>query len=205
MSLWKQKLSLTRQVLLVGPMALQFPDANLRRDKILIGVDGGVWSEHLSLYDVTLGDGDSLKSPVKLDHPFSSDKNESDLSLALKLLPPDLISVELWGFWGGRDDHQWVNLGEVFHWMNHTAIVTIHRPDKAPLRLFPAGTHEITSTHTFTLLSLEDAHFSIQGKCRWPLPRTKVQKLSSHLLSNQGQGEMTIECDHKFFCFEETL
>lgn len=203
MSLWKHKLSLNRQALLMGPMALQFPDENLRRDKVLIGVDGGVWIEYHSLYDVTLGDGDSLKTSLSLDHHYSTDKNESDLALALKLLPPDLYSLELWGFWGGRDDHQWVNLGEVFHWQNQSAIVTIYRPEKAPIRLFPAGVHKITSTHTFTLLSLEEAHFSIQGQCRWPLSRTKISKLSSHLLSNKGQGEMTIECDHKFFCFEE--
>lgn len=205
MSLWKQKLSLTRQALLMGPLSAHFPDEKMRQDKLLIGVDGGVWSEYLSLYDVTLGDGDSLKTPVQLDHHYSVDKTESDLALALKLLPSDLLSLELWGFWGGRDDHQWVNLGEVFHWKNHSALVTIYRPDKAPLRLYPPGVHTIHSKHTFTLLSLEDAHFSIQGECRWPLSRTPIRKFSSHLLSNQGLGKMMIECDHKFFYFEETL
>jgi thiamine pyrophosphokinase len=184
-------------------MSSQFPDEELRHNKLVMGVDGGVWSEYLSLYDITLGDGDSLKTPLSLDHHYSVDKNESDLALALKLLPPDLSSIELWGFWGGRDDHQLLNLGEIFHWHNRQAIVTIYRPENSPVRLYPAGVHKIISRQTFSLLSFEEAHFSIQGECRWPLSRTKVQKLSSHLLSNEGQGEMTIECDQKFFCFEE--
>lgn len=198
-----EKLQRARTVILMGPLAHAFPPAELLQQSVLIGVDGGVWATHLEHYDLTVGDGDSVAPGVTLMERYPVEKDASDLALALGSVPPEAQTLHLWGFWGGRDDHHLMNLGEVFFLAQAPARTLIHRPAGSPVRLFHPGTHTLKVSGTFSLFSLVPALFSISGACDYPIKDLKVRPLSSQLLSNHAQGEVTIECDQRFFCLEE--
>lgn len=198
-----EKLQRARTVILMGPLTKTFPSDELLRESVLIGVDGGVWATHLERYDLTVGDGDSVAPGVTLMERYPTAKDASDLALALELLPPQAQTLHLWGFWGGRDDHHLMNLGEVFFLSKIPERTLIHRPNSSPVQLWPPGKHTLRLSGTFSLLSLVPALFSISGACDYPIANQRVRPLSSQLLSNRGQGEVTIECDQRFFCLEE--
>lgn len=198
------QLQRARTVVLMGPRADLFPPAALLEDSFLIGVDGGTWDSHAQAYHLTLGDGDSAAPGVELQTRHPVDKDQSDLALALALLPPTLECLHLWGFWGGRDDHHLMNLGELFLAPHLPAQTLIHRPGLAPVRLLPPGTHELSLAGTFSLFSLSPALFTLAGACRYPVRERRVAPLSSQLLSNRGDGVVQITCDQRFFCLEET-
>lgn len=197
------KLQRVSTVTLMGPRAQSFPPAELLRESFLIGVDGGVWASHQDRYDLTVGDGDSVAPGITLMERYPVAKDLSDLALALELIPPHIDTLHLWGFWGGRDDHHLINLGEVF-FLNHAPAVTlIHRFEGSPVRLLNPGSHTLKLSGTFSLISLVPALFSLSGACRFPIENLLVRPFSSQLLSNHAEGEVTIHCDQRFFCLEE--
>lgn len=201
---WEMKLQRLKRALLIGPLSSELPPQEIRQDKLIIGVDGGVRADEIALYDLTLGDGDSAPHGTPLMHQYSVDKAQSDLSLALQLLPSTLESLELWGFWGGRDDHQLINLGEIFHWHKGQTEVRIYRPQNNPIIMMGAGDHKIQHHGVFSLLSFDTMTLSIAGACRYPLPATQVAPFSSHLLSNFGDGEIIVTSDRPFYFFAES-
>ena len=189
-----------KSVVLVGPMAKSFPtDWPLLP---VLGVDGGSNKATADKYDFTLGDGDSLGPALSLDLVFPVDKDASDLALALQHLPAGPLTIHLYGFWGGRFDHQVINLGELHaRLMKEGGEVCFHTDSEYQVLGRPAGRHTLTLQGLFSLFSPLPTLFSIEGECRFPLTPTRVDSLSSRLLSNEGHGEVTLTADQPFFCY----
>ncbi len=189
-----------KSVVLVGPMAKSFPTDWPQLP--VMGVDGGCNKAPLERYDFTLGDGDSLAPALVLDLLFPTDKDASDLSLALQHLPAGAITIHLYGFWGGRFDHQVINLGELHARLTQEGgKVFFHTDSEYQVVGLPAGRHSLSLQGVFSLFSPLSTLFSISGDCRFPLAPTQVPSLSSRLLSNEGHGEVIIDADQAFFCY----
>jgi thiamine pyrophosphokinase len=187
-------------VVLVGPMAKAFPVYHPLLP--VLGVDGGSGKAAAEKYDFTLGDGDSLASGLQLDLVFPVDKDASDLALALQHLPAGPLTIHLYGFWGGRFDHQVINLGELHaRLLKDGGEVCFHTDSEYQVLGRPAGRHTLTLQGLFSLFSPLPTLFSIEGACRFSLPPTRVESLSSRLLSNEGLGEVTLTADQPFFCY----
>lgn len=195
-----RKVQQQKGVVLVGPMAKTFPTEHPLLP--VLGVDGGSSKATADRYDFTLGDGDSLAGAHALDLVFPVDKDASDLALALQHLPPGPLSIHLYGFWGGRFDHQVINLGELHaRLIKDGGEVCFHTDSEYQVLGRPAGRHTLTLQGLFSLFSPLPTLFSIEGACRFSLVATRVDSLSSRLLSNEGHGEVTLTADRPFFCY----
>lgn len=179
---------------LVGPLSLHLSFNPQQR--AILAVDGGA---EKSAYDLSIGDGDS--STQSLDLMASVDKNQSDLALALEIIPQG-VSVELYGFWGERLDHQLTVLGEIFQWhQKHQQKITLYGAGTERLEVYQSGRHIFNHTGLFSVLSLLRGEFSLSGELRYPLKSQEIAPLSSHLLSNQAQGEFVVESSVAFFVY----
>jgi thiamine pyrophosphokinase len=189
------------EVALVGPLGPALPDD--LQDRHVIAVDGG--ARFVSRIDLWVGDGDSLGVPPPECPRFELpvEKEESDLAFALSRIPAGVALLHLWGFWGGRRDHEWFNLGEVNRWLRD-------RPDAQAwfyddsgavrARLLTRGNLEITGG--FSMATLEAASLTLTGACQYAISKPMVlPPLSSRGLSNHGTGGVRIESDRPVVIF----
>ncbi len=196
----RQKVIAQREAVLLGPLASTFPEEWSHLP--IIGVDGGASLAEPSRFDFTLGDGDSLKSKIELDQSFSPQKSQSDLALALSILPPGPWRLLLLGFGGGRLDHQMMNLGELSQWLARSGgSLTLDLSPGEHLRGFAPGEYQLEIRGLFSLFSPHQCRFSIAGECHYPLEPSMITPLSSQLLSNFGEGIVTISSTGPFFCY----
>lgn len=81
-----------------------------------VAVDGGVrcWQARRRRVDLFVGDGDSAFPPAAGETILlPQDKPISDLGAALdRLLARRIRQFAIAGLWGGRFDHEWINLAE---------------------------------------------------------------------------------------------
>lgn len=183
-----------KEVTLVGPLARTLSLDN--KERAILAVDGG--ANHHS-FDLSIGDGDS--STQKLDLKAPVDKNQSDLALALEIIPPG-VSVCLYGFWGERLDHQLTVLGEISHWhQKRGQKITLYGPGPERLEAYQSGRYSFNHRGLFSVLSLYRGVFSLSGDLRYPLVGQEIAPLSSHLLSNQAEGEFLVESSVAFFLY----
>ncbi len=193
----------TGHVVLVGPRATRFP-SELAREAAVLGVDGGSALANAEEYHLTVGDGDSLPdSAGALDILLPTEKDQSDLGFALQCLPTLPLELSLWGFAGGRWDHDLANLGELSaHVAHRGGRARLLRDDGSVMHVLPAGEHHLRLEGGFSLFSLTACQMEIRGQCRFPLPPTAVAPFSSLTLSNLGHGEVLLRADAVFFCYQ---
>ncbi len=171
------------EVLVVGPMAKVFPHHLMSHEMAVLGVDGGSSKASLEHYHYMIGDGDSALEPHTLDERIPTEKDDSDLSLALGIIPPGAFKLHMWGFWGGRFDHHMTNLGETLRWIKaQGGRVQFYLEGEYEVIGMPAGTHEIYIKGLFSLFSPLEIHLSIAGQCKYPLTSCTISPLSSRLL-----------------------
>lgn len=148
-----------------------------------------------------LGDGDSWSG--QLDETLPAEKNYSDLAYALANIPAQFTEIHLLGFLGGRRDHEWINLGEA-----HQFLALRHKPtrlyfDARPTEQiigFSAGSWQFHHHGIFSLICLAPAKITLNGDCQYPLDHpTPLNPLSSHGLSNRGEGDITLSSDQVIF------
>ena len=191
------------EVVILGPMGPNL-DSNLTQ-KFVLAVDGGVkWSSRLDLW---VGDADSIEGPLP-EVPrieLQPQKDRSDLSEALKQIAPSVRLLHLWGFWGGRRDHEWFNLGEVYQFLlNRQASRAFFYDENGLLRVWMAGAGRWPLRHegTFSVGTLLQNRIRLTGDCDYPLPeKTLLEPFSSHGLSNRGRGEFTVEAEKPILIF----
>lgn len=196
-------LASVNEVTLVGPMLHSYPP---KIDHPFIYVDRGSHfkaairkSSKKGYSDITVGDGDSSEGPLDINLP--ADKDYSDLKFALDLLPKNIKKVNLWGFLGGRRDHEIINFGEVQNSLLKSLPDTLFSfedmvlgKNKGPLKINING--------VFSLVVFQPTEVKMEGKCQYKLPKFKeVLPISSHGLSNLGSGEVIIEAKAPFFIF----
>ena len=200
---FKVILNTVDEVTLVGPLLTKPPE---KLNHPFIYVDRGThFRESIrklavkGYYDISVGDGDSSILPLDINLP--KDKDYSDLKFALDLLPNTIKRVNLWGFLGGRRDHELLNFGAI-----HNCLVksfpdtlfsfedTVFGKNKGILKIDIKG--------TFSLVLFQKTEVKIEGNCQYKLPNFReILPLSSHGLSNFGNGEVIIEAKAPFFLF----
>lgn len=155
----------------------------------IIAVDKGLENcpTHSLIYSV--GDGDS--SSHQMDYKLPKEKNQSDLRAALGLLTNNITRASFYGFLGLRRDHEWINMGEIYSFVNKMNFVA--RIDRSCF-VIPKGRSKLLAQGTFSVMSLYDNEVKLRGHCKYQLETTtKISPLSSHGLSNVGSGMIHLE------------
>lgn len=171
---------------------LKLPDVKL------IFIDGGLIHRKKFLLKAPLlvknsqsiGDGDSSRQRMTL---LKTDQNLSDLSYCLHYLgqQKNVGTFIFVGFLGGRIDHQFFNLGEIFRFVKkNKGQVTLE--DK--IEFIPKGKSILEIQGLFSLGSFEDCRIKIDGACFYKSKKwLSLPVLSSRGLSNVGSGKVEIE------------
>lgn len=150
---------------------------------------------------VSVGDGDS--APKALDELLPAEKDYSDLVFVLRNLPETVSLVRLFGFLGGRRDHELANFGAVHEYLTTRSKFTrvdFHGQDGSSVIGFTAGTLAVNVEGIFSVFVLESAPITIKGACRYPLENsTALKVLGSHGLSNEGFGRVEISSSRPCF------
>ncbi|MBX2867239.1 MAG: hypothetical protein KTR18_01080 [Acidiferrobacterales bacterium] len=193
-----QKFQEQSRFTLVGPLV----SSNKVFDDPVIFVDGGSIARE-GLKGVTVGDGDS--SHIAMDITLNPEKDFSDLSFALGLLPKTAIEVVLEGFLGGRRDHELFNFGEVSQFLGKGNIPKFVRFDSEVVAV-SAG-HWLFELHgLFSLMAVETAKVEMKGNCKYAItPAQNVLPLSSFGLSNIGSGTISIYTNNPIFLLSENI
>lgn len=203
---FKQELTKTNKITIIGPMALSLPYII---DSPIIYVDGGL--NHRPSDDhpyLSVGDDDSNQTNDGLDIILDENKDYSDLTFALTLVPDNITEINLFGFLGGRLDHQMITLGSIHHFLKERKLQTTCNFERKVLAS-SGGDFSFTHNGTFSILSLEKQELKISGSCDFPLnTQKKVKTLSCLTLSNKASGEVHINSELPVFIYlldSETL
>lgn len=183
---------------LVGPMGPHLPKELSGHS--VIAVDGG--ARFCTNPLVWIGDGDSIIGPMSAEHIFQypPKKSLSDLALALSMFEnKDSLILHLWGFLGGRRDHELLNFGEVLRFLEAQLETEVNFYDSAinkSVRCFSTGRWNFNHHGTFTLISMRTIKVRIEGSCEYTLnEETELAALSTLGLSNSASGNFSIYTD----------
>ena len=192
---------------LLGPMGPALPQS--LSGLPLMGVDGG--AHFAGRMDLWVGDADSFDGEVNSSHLFRhpTGKDESDLALALRFFDgPCHYKLHLWGFLGGRKDHELFNLGEVLRFLDkHQECQALFYNEFGKIVFHAVGSGHWKFSHdgTFSLGTLKKTEVKLIGDCQFPISSfSTLEPLSSLGLSNRGHGEIILETEGPvFICFPE--
>ena len=187
----------TPEINFVGPLPLKAPLLNEDIGRPTIFIDGGV--KHLSShpfhnpFNFSLGDGDSKEETVpSLDVKLSRQKDISDTGFALKGLPLSVQRLHLFGFLGGRLDHQICLFSLLQNWCSEDDRRQWSLEDR--VLGFGKGRHKIYLSGVFSLFSFHPCRIQITGSCQYPLREAReLAPFSDLSLSNVGLGEVDID------------
>jgi thiamine pyrophosphokinase len=192
---------------LVGPLLTENEIENLP-DAPLILVDGGT-REALKLgldrerRCFKVGDGDS--GGIELDEALPPEKDYSDLSYALNLLPKEVKKIFLIGFLGGRKDHELINFGEVHQFLVNKPSPCVAK-FSSEIHLLSEGEWQLSHDGIVSLMVLEKASVSLVGKIKYPLESpTELFPLSSRGLSNEASGDFSINSNGPVMIYGDGL
>lgn len=177
-----------------------------------IYVDGGAdflatnlaLSEKANLHPViSVGDGDSASVPM--NQRLAERKDFSDLAFALRSLPSSVTALELFGFLGGRRDHELANFGEIHSFLTHRsglATVNFHGVAGIECVAFTSGELELEIDGLFSVMVFERAAVLISGDCEYQSSDLKmIEPASSFGLSNVGHGRVKFSSASPCFIF----
>jgi thiamine pyrophosphokinase len=200
---WPEFLSnISNQAAVVGPM--------LERARPVVMptvfVDGGsdFLKESLALSPrewpvISVGDGDSAAGA--LDERLPARKDYSDLAFVLRGLPASVTSLELFGFLGGRRDHELANFGEVHNFLaaRAQAVANFHEDSSISVIGF-TGRLEMEIDGVFSVLAFESADVNISGDCEYKYDGP-IEPVVSLGLSNAGHGRVALRAESPAFLF----
>ncbi len=164
----------------------------------VIYVDAGA-NFKTTAHGFSVGDNDSYSG--FLDETLSHEKNFSDLAYVLSCIQMKEPELELLGFRGGRADHDLINLAEVHRFLKRQpeAIVQFD----TGITGYSSGPCDFDFKGTFSVFAFEKVKIQLAGACKYKMSMNEeFQELSSHGLSNEAEGLVTIECDGPFFVFK---
>lgn len=187
---------------ILGPMGPQIPP-HLSSYPILAIDGGGHYSDRI---DVWVGDSDSLKkeiSPVA-SFKFPPEKESSDLALGLELFKQSgPMKLHLWGFRGGRIDHELFNLGECMRFLSthpESQILMYGEDGKVYFHLVGEGHWNFEYEGIFSIGTVKKTIVRLKGACDYPLLKeTIILPLSSLGLSNVAHGKVQLETQGAVF------
>jgi thiamine pyrophosphokinase len=198
------RLQNNKEWVFVGPMGPFLPQSLALHP--VVAVDGG--AHFVRTADVWIGDGDSCEKILKNEHSIHlpEEKDHSDFAGALGLLcSPHSYKLHLWGFLGGRRDHELFNLGEALNFLQDhmgSEILFYDSSERVIFHLISEGTWRFHHKGTFSLGVMRKTRVRLTGdvKYRLDLPTT-LRPLSSLGLSNEGQGEIILETMGPLFLY----
>ena len=159
----------------------------------IVFVDGG--SKHYNGIGFKVGDGDSSIS--EMDEKLDSQKDYSDLAYTLGSIPDHYSELSTQGFLGGRKDHELINWGEFFYFLNKNKnIDTISLENN--IILYSPGSYSFDIKKPFSLINSLPGKIKITGDCDYQYDDYCHYSYSSQFLSNSGNGEINIESNIAF-------
>ena len=194
---------------LVGPMLTQEEYELIPSDGPLLMVDGG--ADSLNKFDFKgctshfkVGDGDSATHDMDVKLPPK--KDYSDLAYALTLLPKEIKKIKLFGFLGGRKDHELINFGEAHQYLLGKKTKTFLIFSEEFLFLSEGKWSLDGKGSSFSLMALDKPRVSLRGKVEYEIEdMTPVEPLSSKFLSNYAHGDFELSCTSPVFLYGEGL
>lgn len=180
------------QVNIIGPM--NCPNILDNKDTFYIFVDGGTekLNEIKPSNFISVGDNDS--SDKKHDFTYPQKKDRSDLYLAFTHCPL-VKEIRMYGFLGGRKDHEIFNLGESYNYLkNNKKCSKISFYDEKKIKqvtIINSHKSEISYCGSFSITSLENQLINIDGDIEYKGDYNLIP-LSSQGLSNYSKGRITI-------------
>jgi thiamine pyrophosphokinase len=158
---------------------------------LVVCADGGAKvAQRLGLQPrVVIGDFDSLPKPLPkwkgTTYLFDGDEDLSDFEKALRFLKEGGVSAA-WvvGIWGGRPDHQLVNLAVFERWSKRLSLAAV---DPGYCLVAGKGRHRVPcpAGATLSLLPTGPSAVVSASGLKYPLRRTRLER-SSRGLSNQA-------------------
>jgi len=189
---------------LVGPMGPDLPETLSQFP--VVAIDGG--AHHLECPDIWVGDADSYGKQISCKHIFRHppEKDLSDFALALSLFKiPRHYKLHLWGFLGGRRDHELFNFGESSRFLDRhseSEIIFYGLDGNIQFHFLGAGNWKFSRHGLFSLGSLKSTLVKLKGDCKFPINKwLEITPLSSFGLSNEGYGEIILECQGPVFIY----
>lgn len=173
-----------------------------------LAVDGGALARNQLPPEMieswwAVGDGDSAPASL-LDEHYSRDKDQSDLTLALKHPSALAKKIRAIGLSGGRPDHHMIVLGCLHRHLEHS-FGQIRLDDNWHVLSAGQWRLENITTSICSLISLEAAQISLNGAWHWQLHNQLIRPLDDLLLSNQiTPGELRIKSDKPIILWRET-
>lgn len=188
----------------LGPMGPALPD--FLKSLPIIGVDGGGnFSDKLDLW---IGDADSINKNVLTPNKIqlSKDKDKSDLAAGFELFEDlRLHIIHLWGFMGGRRDHELFNLGEALKFLENKQFCQIKFYEGTPrviYHLVGPGKWDFIHKGTFSLGTHKSTKIKMFGDCHFKvLDFSLLECFSSFGLSNMAHGKFQIEAEGPVFIY----
>jgi thiamine pyrophosphokinase len=182
------------KLILLGPLCKVRP--NLSKNDHLIAIDGGIkFVEADSHLLFSIGDEDSGK---KMDIKLPQNKDYSDLKAALDKVSDQYNTIEAWGLFGERLDHELINIAEFHTFLSKKINKTVqifNAEGLEKVRLISKGTFEIIHQGLFSLFLFEKADIELKGSVEYPIEKKdSLKPLSSHGLSNLSFGSFQIDC-----------
>lgn len=190
--------------LIVGPLGPHVPE----KFSLLphIAVDGG--AHFTDSIKVWIGDSDSYDKALSSASIFnlSADKDSSDFACALKLFSRQIkYEFHLWGFSGGRKDHELFVWGEVLLFLDQhpESKFTMYDPDgRVECHFLGSGHWRFKHQGLFSLGSMRKIRVKLSGSVKYPIARESwLPSLSSWGLSNVGSGEIILENEGAAFIY----
>ncbi|TNE96300.1 MAG: hypothetical protein EP326_13655 [Deltaproteobacteria bacterium] len=180
---------------LIGPIHSSIVPNKIKKAPLLF-VDGGLdfknqlSSKLLDVPTLSIGDGDSSSPVLELDLTYPRDKDQTDLQLAMEMLPQGL-KVEAWGFSGERLDHYLANIGE---FQKHSLLKKSLCVLDDQILFLPPGQFHLNYEGTFSLLSSRSTEIKLNGELKYPLEELfSVEPLSGRTVSNEAFGDFLVE------------
>jgi thiamine pyrophosphokinase len=194
---WNELDKGTERLILVGPalrnpLPLSLPGLE---GVPQLAVDGGAGFAFNPV--LWAGDGDSGKVPDSIPAFIKHSQQITDLRFCL-----DGIRVWRWkelhlfGFLGGRRDHEFANFGEIHAEMKKRAAfskaVFYSEDVRARVLFLGEGEHDIELHGTFSTLAVEPAEITLAGECRYKVENALLPPLSGKGISNEASGMVKI-------------
>lgn len=173
---------------IIGPMPLL--SEAIDADKLSIFVDGG--AKHKSKkFRNAFSVGDSDSSGRELDIKLSPDKDRGDLYHAVcEARARGAKLCRLYGFFGGRLDHQILLIGDLLHLSEEFKLEFIlYEGHFYRLNILPPGCREFCHRGIFSVFSLKEQEVFYRGDCKFPTDKEYPQLIPP--LSTQGLGNIS--------------
>jgi thiamine pyrophosphokinase len=164
----------------------------------IVYVDGGSSARQSHKEGFSVGDGDSFAG--ELDEKLPTNKDYSDLAYVFQNSINRFQEINLIGFLGGRRDHELINIGEACSFLNEQTIKT-KISFGSEVIVLSKGIWEININGLFSVVSFSSQKILLSGACKYQIENSLLKSVSSHGLSNEGHGQVKLECEEALVIF----